>query len=254
MKNAPLISIVTVVYNGEQYLQQTIDSVIGQTYKNIEYIIIDGGSTDNTVEIIKTNKNSIDHWVSEPDKGLYDAMNKGIKLAKGELIGIINSDDWYEKNTIEIVVNTYLANPHKHIFHANRYDILPNGKRREYKYHQSKFKFKYYNMTFSHPSVFVTKDEYNKHLYNTEIKSMSDYQFLMEAFLEDPNKFHHIDKPLVNFRLGGISGQLSFWENIKEAYLVRKNAGMSFGERIFAAVFKTVLRPLVLLKGLAKRR
>lgn len=252
MSENPLVSIITVVYNGEQYLQQTIDSVINQNYPNKEYIVIDGGSTDGTLEILKSNSNHIDILVSEPDNGLYDAMNKGIKLSSGELIGIINSDDWYEPNTIEIVIKAFKDHPNKTIFHADRYDVLQSGKRREYKFHPSAFKFKYYNMTYSHPSIFVVKREYREHLYNTDLASMSDYQFLLETFIKNPNLFCHINKPLVNFRLGGISSETSFFQNLKEAYIVRKNAGMSFFERIFAASIKITTRPLVFLKQILR--
>ncbi|MDC0956439.1 glycosyltransferase family 2 protein [Flavobacteriaceae bacterium] len=248
MTEKPLISIITVVFNGEKHLQQTINSVINQTYKNIEYIIIDGKSTDNTIDIIKSNINHIDLWISEKDDGLYDAMNKGIKLAKGELIGIINSDDWYEKHAIEIIVKAFNANPEKSIFHSNRYDVLSDGKKKEYKFNPSKYKFKYYNMTFSHPSVFITKKEYEKHLYNTSLQALSDYQFLLEAYITNSNSFYHVNKALVNFRLGGISSQTSFLKNIKEAYEMRRNVGMNFWQRIFAATIKILMRPLVIIK------
>ena len=91
----PLVTIITVVFNGEKYLQQTIQSVINQTYDNVEYVVIDGGSTDGTVDIIRKYEDKIDYWVSEPDQGIYDAMNKGIQLAGGEIVGLINSDDCY---------------------------------------------------------------------------------------------------------------------------------------------------------------
>lgn len=90
------ISIVTVSYNAAKTIEQTIKSVINQTYSNIEYIVIDGGSTDGTVDIIRKYEDRIAYWVSEPDGGIFDAMNKGIKVATGEVVGIINSDDWYE--------------------------------------------------------------------------------------------------------------------------------------------------------------
>ena len=105
MDESILISVITVVFNGEEHLQQTIDSISNQTYKNIEYIIIDGGSTDGTLDIIKKNEHIIDLYVSEKDDGLYDAMNKGISMAIVEIIGMINSDDWYEPNTLEIDKN-----------------------------------------------------------------------------------------------------------------------------------------------------
>lgn len=102
MKNNPLISVVTVSYNAVSTIEQTILSVINQTYPHIEYIIIDGGSTDGTVDIIKKYADKIAYWVSEPDKGIYDAMNKGIKVATGEWINFMNSGDClYRNDTIE---------------------------------------------------------------------------------------------------------------------------------------------------------
>jgi glycosyltransferase involved in cell wall biosynthesis len=99
----PLISIVTVVYNGAATIEQTIRSVVEQSYPNKEYIIIDGGSTDGTLDIIKKYTHQIDYFKSEADEGIFDAMNKGIKIAKGEIIGIINADDWYEKDIFSTV-------------------------------------------------------------------------------------------------------------------------------------------------------
>ena len=239
-KNQALVSIITVVYNGEKYLEQTIQSVINQTYKHIEYIIIDGGSTDGTLNIIKQYQEHISYWVSEPDKGLYDAMNKGISIAKGELIGMINSDDWYELNAVEIMVEAYKNNPTKSIFHADRYDIDNNGNKTIKKFHPSAFKFKYYGMTYNHPSMFVTKEEYKKHLYNTELRSLSDNQFVMETFLRDRELFYYLDKAIVNYRLDGISTNLQLFEKLKEGYIVRQEAGMNFYENIFSYFLRLI--------------
>lgn len=237
----PLISIITVVYNGEKYLEQTIKSVINQTYKSIEYIIIDGGSTDKTLDIIKKYEQHIAYWVSEPDKGLYDAMNKGIGIAKGELIGMINSDDWYETDAVELMVNAYMNNPNKTIFHADRYDVDENGNRKLRKFHPSNFKFKYYGMTYNHPSMFVTKCEYQKHLYNTELRVLSDYQFVLEAFFRDRDTLLYINRAIVNYRLDGISGQTVLFDLLKEGYLARKNAGMVIYENYFSVILRLVV-------------
>ena len=250
LNKTPLISIITVVYNGEKYLEQTIKSVINQTYKSIEYIIIDGGSTDKTLDIIKKYEKHISYWVSEPDKGLYDAMNKGIGVAKGELIGMINSDDWYEPNAVELIVNAYKNNPNKTIFHADRYDVDESGNRKIKKFHPSNFKFKYYGMTYNHPSMFITKDEYKKHLYNTELRALSDYQFVLEAFLRNRDTFLYIDKAIVNYRLDGISGQMALSDLLKEGYLARKNAGMVVYENYFSVIVRILVSTFNKLKGI----
>ena len=101
MEKHPLISIITVVYNGEKTIEQTITSVSEQTYKNIEYIIVDGKSTDGTMQIVSKYKGKIAKIICEKDKGIYDAMNKGISLAKGDIIGLLNADDFYEPDAIE---------------------------------------------------------------------------------------------------------------------------------------------------------
>ena len=233
-----LISIITVVYNGEKYLEQTIQSVINQTYKNIEYIIIDGGSTDRTLEIVKKYEEHITYWASESDKGLYDAMNKGIGIAKGELIGMINSDDWYELNTVEIMVEAYNNYPTKSIFHADRYDIAEDGSRTIKKFHPSEFKFKYYGMTYNHPSMFITKEEYKIHKYNIELRSLSDNQFVLEAFVRNSDTLFYIEKALVNYRLDGISAGLPLNEKLKEGFIARKNAGLSLIENLFSVFFR----------------
>lgn len=252
MNNRPLISIITVVYNGEKHLQQTIDSVVNQTYKNIEYIIIDGASTDGTVEIIKANEKHIDHWVSESDRGLYDAMNKGIDIATGELIGMINSDDWYQLDAIETVVYEYLQNPSKKIFHADRYDIYPDETKNIFLFNHSTFKFKYFAMTYNHPSMFVSPEVYRKYKYNTELNVYSDYQFTLTSYLRDESQFLYINKAIVNFRLGGVSGQAPLLKILKEGYLARKNAGMNTAQCIFGIVCKIGLEIMKLILGKRK--
>jgi glycosyltransferase involved in cell wall biosynthesis len=227
MTQQPLVSIITVVFNGIKHLQQTIDSVTNQTYQTIEYIIIDGGSTDGTVDLIKANEAHINYWISEPDNGLYDAMNKGISKAKGELIGMINSDDWYELDAVETVVNRYLQNTDKRIFHADRYDVYPNDEKKVFAFNPSVIKFKYFAMTYNHPSMFVSPEVYNDYTYNTKLKVYSDYQFTLTSFIKNKTQFEYISKPIVNFRLGGVSGQIPLKSVLKESYIARRNSGMN---------------------------
>lgn len=111
MKNTPLVTVVTPVYNGEKFLEKTIQSIVNQTYNNIEYIIIDGGSTDRSVDIIKKYSNYISYWKSEPDNGMYDALNKGFQQAHGQIFAWLNSDDIYYSTTIENVVKIFNENP-----------------------------------------------------------------------------------------------------------------------------------------------
>src|SRR6185369_15072253 len=122
LPSKPLVTVITVVFNGAKHLDDTIRSVITQTYDNVEYIIIDGGSTDGTLDIIKKYEGKIDYWVSEKDKGISDAFNKGISLSTGNIIGIINADDWYELDAIQMVAERYISqNKNNIIFHGELY-------------------------------------------------------------------------------------------------------------------------------------
>lgn len=234
LKSQPLVSIVTVVYNGAKTIEQTINSVKNQTYKHIEYIVIDGKSTDGTLDILEKHSNTISILISEEDNGLYDAMNKGIKLAKGELIGMINSDDWYEFNAVETIVNAYLENPNKRIFHGDRFDIENGVQTKIKRFDPSTFKFKYFGMTYNHPSMFVHKEVYSQEVYSTSLNVLSDYQFVLKQYLEDPEKFHYIPFPYVNYRLDGISGNMSIKTALKEGFNSRKKGGLSFIQNCIA--------------------
>ncbi len=238
--NQTLVSIITVVYNGAKTLEQTIQSVIKQSYKNIEYIIIDGGSTDGTLDIIKKYEDQITLWVSEPDKGLYDAMNKGIRMASGELIGMINSDDWYELKAVEVVVKSYSNNLDKRIFHGNTYYLQGNLKSLR-KFNPSNFKFLYYGMTYSHPSTFIHKEIYCSRLYDINFRTIADTHFFLHNFRHKPNVFHHIDAPVANFRVGGISSSLSLREYLAQSIKARKSVGFTSLEiSLFVCVYTTV--------------
>lgn len=234
----PLISIITVVFNGAKTLEQTIQSVINQSYKNIEYILIDGGSTDGTLDIIKSYQSKISFWLSEPDKGLYDAMNKGISFAKGEIIGLINSDDWYESNAVELVVQSFQKDTSKRVFHADKRCVLPSGDSFVRKANTNDFLFKYHGMILNHPTMFIHKDIYKKRKYNTNLRSLSDYQFVLSSYLEDKGSFCYIPEVITNYRLGGISGHLTLFTSIKENFIARRKAGMNSIECSFAVLLR----------------
>lgn len=196
--NKPLISIITVVYNGARTIERTIQSVCNQTYENIEYIIIDGNSTDNTLEIVK-KFNCINKLISEPDAGIYDAMNKGISLAKGDYIALLNSDDWYEPDTCEIVANRIMATGKDVYYGLERVVSLDNTTEFIYGYTMKTIN----NFMIAHPTCFVSKNIYKKYLYDLRYKSAADYDFFLK--IKDIASFEFIEQILANFSLCGMS-------------------------------------------------
>jgi glycosyltransferase involved in cell wall biosynthesis len=198
----PLVSIVTVVYNGENTLERTIISVINQTYKNIEYIIIDGGSIDNTLSIVNKYKHHISTIISEKDKGIYDAMNKGISLANGSLVGIINSDDWYEIDAVEKIVSSFLSNTNFDVYYGVlRFLALDGNTSAIQGISHENLK----NSMISHPTCFVQLNTYRKHgIFNTNYRIAADYEFILRIYLKGCN-FYFIEEILANFSHGGVS-------------------------------------------------
>jgi len=215
----PLVSIITVCLNSEKYLEQTIQSVINQTYDNIEYIIIDGGSNDRTLDIIKKYENRIAYWVSEPDKGIYDAMNKGISFARGEWVGIINSDDWYAPDTVHCIVEAAAEKPETGVFFGNMIVYQPENNR--VAYHQAKKgqpEDLSLEMNIPHPTCFVARRIYEQFQFNPAFRIAGDYDLLVRFYFNGI-KFSHIDRTLVYYRPGGISTQ-NFYRRIIEEYRI----------------------------------
>lgn len=207
----PLVSVVTVVRNGEKTLQQTIQSVLNQTYRNIEYIIVDGCSTDRTVEIIRSYEERIAYWLSEPDRGIYDAMNKGIALASGQWIHLLNADDCYcDNSALEQVAST--LNPQK----TNYFTLvrtLPHNQQK-----QQKFVYQAWQLfilpRLPHPALIVAKQQYEQvGLYDTSWKIASDHDITLRLLARYPAKF--TDIPLVTMShegFGSINIELAFQE------------------------------------------
>lgn len=198
-EDKPLISIITVVYNGEKYLEKTIQSVLNQTYDNVEYIIIDGGSTDGTVDIIRKYENNIDYWVSERDKGISDAFNKGIMLAKGDIIGIINADDWYEKDAVQLVVRAFKSSAETQIVcgKMNFFDQTKSTLMESFP------KRLWMGMSVAHPTTFIKKEVYASiGLYDVNLKFAMDYAFLLKSYYQSIEIFA-LDHTIANMRSGG---------------------------------------------------
>lgn len=222
----PLISIVTVVFNGEKHLEQTIESVINQTYDNVEYIIIDGGSCDDTLDIIKKHEDQIDYWVSEKDNGIYDAMNKGIKVAMGEFIAFINADDWYEKNAIEYVIKIYNQKKNIDFFYGNLNFIKENGEVVLWQGNRGEA-----GLAIPHPTCFVRSSILKQGLFNTDFKIAADTELTLRLFNSNIESLY-INKVIANFRDGGVSSE--FWATQKETFrILTKYIGLWYAVKNF---------------------
>lgn len=224
------VSIVTVCYNSENTIKDTIESVLNQTYTNIEYIIVDGLSNDTTVKIIKSYESKFlekgikYEWISERDNGIYDAMNKGIIKSTGDIVGIINSDDWYEKDAIEKVVIKYNQDNFDMVYG----DLRIIGKNKNY-IKKAKLKKIISTRYWNHPTTFIKRKVYEKNFYKLE--SINDDLDLMLKIRKNKNlKVVVINEILANFRLGGVSNIKSLKraiKSIKNRNNIYKNNGYS---------------------------
>ena len=237
----PLVSIVTVVWNGAATLERTIQSVLAQTYANIEYIIVDGASTDGTVDIIRRYEDRVARWVSEKDRGIYDAMNKGIALCTGEWVGLINADDWYEPDTVQCVMDAAKGHQGVNIVHGDIWIHYPNGAKKLKHAKPNGFLLKYWEMVLNHPSFFVRRDYYGTHPFDAQMRVSGDHQWTLRAWLEDPRQFIHVSRPLANFSAGGASMVLPLGKALREGEAMCRNLGLGTFDRFMSAAVKTTL-------------
>lgn len=224
-----LVSIITVSRNSEETIQRTIESVYVQSYHQIEYIIVDGASTDHTMQIVegyseKFKKKGITYcYISEPDNGIYDAMNKGIQMASGELIGIINSDDWYEPCAVDCAVSNYEKQKYD-LFYA---DLRIVGERTSFIKKARNRKLitsRYWN----HPTTFIPKKIYEKYQYKTE--NIHDDWDLILRIRKDGAKVCVENKVLANFTRKGVSHERTLKKALERAkikYQIYRDNGYS---------------------------
>lgn len=217
------ISIVTVCYNSEAYIRCAIESILSQSYKNIEYIIIDGASSDKTLDIIREYSDQISCIVSEPDAGIYDAMNKGLKLATGDYIGVLNSDDFYQNEGIISSLVSYIeSNSNSDVIlggvdFVNSHDL--NHVVRSYKTDIFKSWMLRVGIMPPHPGAFISRRAYNvTGEYRLDFKIGADFEWFVRALLVKRLQYKVIPLNLVRMRVGGIStsGLTSFKTITKE--------------------------------------
>jgi len=233
----PLITVITVVFNGEKYLEETILSVINQSYDNVEYIVIDGGSSDKTIDIIGKHENAIDYWVSEQDKGVYDAMNKGISNATGDWVLFLGSDDIVSNvNTIQNIFD----NENVKLNSYSKLDILVgNVMYKNNNYLNSSFSslLKLRN-TVHHQAAFYSRKIFFTFKYNSDFKISADYELNLKLFLEEAISLK-VDQVVAICSPDGLSGLCS-WVGYKEEINIRNQYLSSIESSIYNLL--TILR------------
>lgn len=202
----PLITIITIVFNDEKFIEQTILSILTQTYANVEYIIIDGGSTDKTVDILKKYNDQIDYWISGKDNGIYDAMNRGIQLAQGEMIGLINSGDYCDQNALE----SFAAACSSKIacYYTDNFIVFDSMKMVTRK----KASFNYRRgMPICHQSLFIAMKTYREiGLYSLKYRLLSDYDFFLKILKDKNYIFKYVPEAKVFAREGRSNSALMY--------------------------------------------
>lgn len=214
--NSLKITVVTVCYNAAGSIEDTILSVLNQTYPNIEYIVIDGGSTDGTVDIIQKYADRLDYWISEPDKGIYDAMNKGIAVATGDYINFMNAGDRFENdNVIKTIVEK-----------IDQSAVIVSGKT-HYREHKRDFILSPLPLTsfprkipYCHQSCFVNTAYHQKHPFDTSFKYCADYNFFFNTYVREGGKIQYIDTVIAEYDASTGASKDNLYETGKEAFRI----------------------------------
>lgn len=252
------ISIITVCRNVQDTIEKTINSVISQTYNNIEYIIVDGKSTDKTIEIIETHRDKINTFISEKDSGIYDAMNKGINLATGDVLFFLNSGDTlYDPNVIEKVANAFTSSGADLIY--GDVSIIDELKHQIFTQDQSKTsRVSLIGQNICHQSIFATRKVFDlTGPFNTEYKIYADYEWLLKALFELSVNSKHMDTIISNYILTDIfllpNSQKILEQHHKERTQILDDFYFGFEVSLFRFLnryFKTLTRVKFINKGL----
>ncbi|WP_294078925.1 glycosyltransferase family 2 protein [Proteiniphilum sp. UBA5384] len=210
MQVDPSIAVITVVYNNVTGIEKTIQSVIDQTYNNKQYIIIDGGSTDGTVDIIKKYQDKISFWISEPDKGIYNAMNKGIVKSKTDYIMFLNSgDDFFEQDIIDRIVR---ENDNKYDIIYNNLNIIASNDKSFIKTYPKELSFNYFTYeTLPHPATLIKRELFSHiGMYDENLKIVSDWKWFLLAICKYEFTYKNSEIIAANFYLDGISSSKKY--------------------------------------------
>lgn len=216
------VTIITVVFNGEKYLKNCIDSILDQDYKDIEYIVIDGGSTDGSLSIIKSYSNQIHYFISEQDKGMYDALNKGIKMATGDVIGILNADDILASNdVISSIIREFQDKNADAVYGNLNYIDLNTPKKIIRRWISKQFIKKDIQLGWmpAHPTLYLKKELFTSFgSYSLDFGTAADYELMVRFLYVYQVKARYLNKLIVNMRVGGMSNS-----SLKQRYLALIN-------------------------------
>lgn len=243
----PKISIITISFNNRETIEHTMNSVFEQSYSNIEYIIIDGNSSDGTMDLVNKNKAKIDLIISEKDKGIYDAMNKGLKNATGDIIGFINADDFlHDKEVINDIAEAF-ENSKADVVYGNKIYVQPDDISKITRiwkpgnYNRKNFKRGWMP---PHLSTYIRASAYQQFgIFNTSFKIAADYELLFRFMYVNKLSAHYIDRNIVYMRAGGLSNSSlkNYWISNFEVY---KSWGLN-GESVSPTIiFEKPLRKL----------
>ena len=215
LHKTPAFAIITVVRNGENVIARCVESVLNQTFQDFEYIVIDGNSTDSTLSVIRKFRHKNYSYISEADLGLYDAMNKGISMAKGRWIGILNSDDMYYEDTLEVVNKKFLTHPEAIVYGEIE---IQNSKCLTLRVLPEQIK----NQMIPHPASFVPTELYKRFgVFNLKFKVAADYE-LFARFVKAGAELIYVNQTLVKFQPGGFSQKHKVRSIFETIYIQRK--------------------------------
>lgn len=233
------ISIITAVRNGAEGLEQTILSVLSQDYADLEYIIIDGGSTDGTLQIIRKYESLLSHWSSEPDRGISDAFNKGITLATGDIVGITSADDYLMPGALEAVHKAFSSSPVPDVIYGDAvYEEKDNGARFIVRPDRT-MRNVWRRQPLRHASTFVNRKTYLKlGAFDLSYRYAMDYELILRFFVRGAS-FKYIDQPLAGIRSGGVSTQTPR-KTVAEVRRISMNYGYSPFKASFFYLLKSV--------------
>jgi glycosyltransferase involved in cell wall biosynthesis len=241
------VSLITVTYNSAAYLQDCIDSVVQQRYPDIEHIVIDGGSTDGTLDIIKKYDNHITKWISEKDRGMYDAINKGIAIATGDIVGILNSDDMFASvDVIEAIVNSFNVHQLDAVYGDLVYINKTNTKSIRLWHGKSYKRYRFnYGWMPAHPTFYLRReiiDQFGG--YESHYFTAADYEFMARYLYRYRISAMYLPKLIVKMRVGGQSNITlkSRLRGNRRDYLAMKKNGIPF------PFLASILKPLIKLR------